>query len=171
MTATPLRLRAAADDLRAVAGRLSSDVEPLAEKGGAQTWVGPAATSYRRSAASIEDRANTVVLRLRRLGRRLDERADEVERIEAELLRERYRRIESQDRLDGAARDRYEREQRRRERDVEWGRRLGHDPRPIELSSSSLGGADDFLLPALGGEGAQPRPGGGGLLEVLREAS
>lgn len=170
MTATPLRLRAAAHDLRAVAGRLSSDVEPLAEKGGDQTWVGPAATSYRRSAASIEDRANTVVLRLRRLGRRLDERAEEVERIEAELLQERYRRIERQDRLDGAARDRQDREQRRREQEAHLDRYLGHDPRPIELPRPR-GGPDDFLLPALGGEGGQPSPGGGGFLEVLEEAS
>lgn len=115
MPPTPTMLRAAAEEVRSVAGRIRSDAEPLADKGDHQTWLGPAATSYRRAAADIEDRAGTLAARLRLLARRLEERADElVEQLERERQREAERRLERQDRLFEASRQRHQQEDERR---------------------------------------------------------
>lgn len=79
MAPTASALRAAAEGLRTTARRLDLDVEPLADHGNEQTWMGPAARSYRRSAVEAQRRMARVTADLRRLADRLDRRAEAIE--------------------------------------------------------------------------------------------
>lgn len=83
MPPTPALLRAAADQLRATARRLDLDITPLAAKGDHQTWEGPAATTFRRTATDVQGRVGTVDGGLRRIAERLEARAVALEAAEA----------------------------------------------------------------------------------------
>lgn len=100
MAPSPAHLRTAADELRVAARRLDLDLGPLAEKGDDQTWQGPAATAYRRSALDAEGRGGSVTSGLRRIARRLDAAAVEIEAAVARARAEEARLAEEAERVE-----------------------------------------------------------------------
>jgi hypothetical protein len=83
-TPAPAVLRALAVDLRATAAAIDLDVEPLADRGGPSTWLGPAADTYRRAAAAMEDVGRSAADGARRLADELDRMAEVEERARAD---------------------------------------------------------------------------------------
>lgn len=93
--ASPMHLRAAADELRRTAAAIDADVAGVTDAGDTETWVGPAATRYRLVASRNEARAGDVGVALRTLADGLDTRAVHLERVEAlERAEERARERE-----------------------------------------------------------------------------
>lgn len=90
-TPAPAVLRALAVDLRATASAIDLDVEPLTARGGPSTWLGPAADTYRRDAAAMEDVGRTAADGTRRLAEALDDLADVEELARAETLARAHR--------------------------------------------------------------------------------
>jgi hypothetical protein len=84
-TPAPAVLRALAVDLRASAAAIDLDVEPLADRGGPSTWLGPAADAYRRDAAAMEDVGRSAADDVRRLADTLDRMADAEEAARAQV--------------------------------------------------------------------------------------
>lgn len=82
MDPTETQLRAAADDVRRVADLISEDLTALPTAGGAATWVGPAASTFRSGARSVVSECRETASALRTLARELDHDAD-IARIEA----------------------------------------------------------------------------------------
>lgn len=89
-TPAPAVLRALAVDLRATADGIDLDVDPLADRGGPSTWLGPAADTYRRDAAAMEDVGRAAAEGARRLAEALDRMA------EAEVLAQAAAAVEAQ---------------------------------------------------------------------------
>jgi hypothetical protein len=75
-TPAPAALRALAADLRAAAAAIDLDVDPLADRGGPRTWLGPAADAYRRGAAAMEDVGRAAADGTRHLAAELERMAD-----------------------------------------------------------------------------------------------
>jgi hypothetical protein len=83
---TPSSLRLAADAVRRTATRIELDFDLLVLKGGADTWEGPAASSFCEGARAARGRATEVISGLNGVARRLEQKADDLQTlIDAEL--------------------------------------------------------------------------------------
>ena len=90
-TPAPAVLRALAVELRATADGIDLDVDPLADRGGPSTWLGPAADAYRRDAAAMEDVGRAAADGTRRLAAALDRMAEVEALARAEVAAEAQR--------------------------------------------------------------------------------
>lgn len=80
-TPVPDDLRALAHDLRALAAAIDRDLDGLPAKGGPETWLGPAADSYRWAARTMTEVGRSASRETRGLARAIEARAAQHEAL------------------------------------------------------------------------------------------